>query len=59
MIIQCLIASPLFSGDVSIPLKAVHVRARLHDLASEVIVLQSYTNESEEPIEVYIIILSI
>ncbi|XP_057306534.1 protein mono-ADP-ribosyltransferase PARP4-like isoform X3 [Hydractinia symbiolongicarpus] len=39
------------TGDSKIPLTAVHVRAKLQDLASEVVVLQAYTNESTVAIE--------
>ncbi|XP_057306524.1 protein mono-ADP-ribosyltransferase PARP4-like isoform X2 [Hydractinia symbiolongicarpus] len=39
------------TGDSKIPLTAVHVRAKLQHLASEVVVLQAYTNESTEAIE--------
>ena len=33
------------------PLKSVHVRAQLVDLAGQVVVLQEYHNELNEPIE--------
>eukprot|EP00794_Sanderia_malayensis_P009205 gene9205-10179_t len=39
------------SGDVQIPLKSVHVKAKLVDLAAEVVVLQEYRNEGSESIE--------
>ncbi|GFO43316.1 poly [ADP-ribose] polymerase, partial [Plakobranchus ocellatus] len=39
------------SGDQEVELKGVHIRAKLIDLASEVIVLQEYYNNSSEPIE--------
>ena len=52
------VADPLIKVDagllvdgVSVPLKAVHIRAKLLDLASEVIVLQAYKNESSQPVE--------
>lgn len=41
----------LVSNGVHIPLKAVHVRAKITDLASQVVVLQVYHNQSSEPIE--------
>ncbi|XP_038059035.1 uncharacterized protein LOC119730290 isoform X2 [Patiria miniata] len=41
----------LSSNDQPIPLKAVHVRARLLDLAAQVVVLQVYANDSDFPIE--------
>lgn len=34
-----------------VPLKSVHVRAKLVDLAAEVVVLQAYKNESSAPVE--------
>ena len=39
------------SADVQIPLQSVHVRAKLVDLAAEVVVLQEYKNEGNESIE--------
>ncbi|XP_033635285.1 protein mono-ADP-ribosyltransferase PARP4-like isoform X2 [Asterias rubens] len=41
----------LSNADQPIPLKAVHVRARLLDLAAQVVVLQVYANDSDMPIE--------
>ncbi|RDD38355.1 Poly [ADP-ribose] polymerase 4 [Trichoplax sp. H2] len=39
------------SNDISIPLTDVHFRAKLLDLAAEVVVLQCYFNKSSQPIE--------
>ncbi|XP_053398285.1 protein mono-ADP-ribosyltransferase PARP4-like [Mercenaria mercenaria] len=39
------------NDDVPVNLKSVHVRAKLMDLASEVIVLQEYENNSKNPLE--------
>ncbi|XP_022100686.1 poly [ADP-ribose] polymerase 4-like isoform X2 [Acanthaster planci] len=41
----------LSSSDQPIPLKAVHARAKLLDLAAQVVVLQVYANDSDFPIE--------
>ncbi|XP_065065834.1 protein mono-ADP-ribosyltransferase PARP4-like isoform X2 [Rhopilema esculentum] len=38
-------------GETPVPLKSVHVRAKLVDLAAEVVVFQEYVNESSESIE--------
>ncbi|XP_033122166.1 protein mono-ADP-ribosyltransferase PARP4-like [Anneissia japonica] len=37
--------------DCAIPLTAVHIRAKLLDLAAQVVVLQAYKNENSHPIE--------
>ncbi|XP_078001506.1 protein mono-ADP-ribosyltransferase PARP4-like isoform X2 [Glandiceps talaboti] len=39
------------TGDEPIPLKSVHIKAKLLDLAAQVIVMQAYTNDSNQPIE--------
>ncbi|KAJ7391391.1 Protein mono-ADP-ribosyltransferase parp4 [Desmophyllum pertusum] len=39
------------TGDKPIPLQSVHIRARLLDLAAQVIVFQAYKNTSTTPIE--------
>ena len=39
------------SNEAPVPLKSVHVRAKLVDLAAEVVVFQEYINESSESIE--------
>ncbi|XP_072018547.1 protein mono-ADP-ribosyltransferase PARP4-like [Amphiura filiformis] len=44
-------AGLLSNSDQPVPLKAVHVRAKLLDLAAEVVVFQVYTNENNDPIE--------
>ncbi|XP_034142721.1 protein mono-ADP-ribosyltransferase PARP4 isoform X3 [Esox lucius] len=44
-------AGLLDSSGQPLPLQAVHVRARLMDLLSQVIVFQTYTNQSTVPIE--------
>ncbi|XP_062507413.1 protein mono-ADP-ribosyltransferase PARP4-like isoform X2 [Corticium candelabrum] len=44
-------AGLLGSGDAAVPLQSVHVRAKLLDLATQVVVLQAYHNESTVPIE--------
>ncbi|XP_072018403.1 protein mono-ADP-ribosyltransferase PARP4-like [Amphiura filiformis] len=44
-------AGLLSNSDQPVPLKAVHVRAKLLDLAAEVVVFQVYTNENDDPIE--------
>ncbi|XP_065198502.1 protein mono-ADP-ribosyltransferase PARP4-like isoform X2 [Sycon ciliatum] len=41
----------LRAGGVSVPLRSVHVRAKLLDLAAEVVVMQEYYNEGDKPIE--------
>ncbi|EGG19008.1 type A von Willebrand factor domain-containing protein [Cavenderia fasciculata] len=43
--------SGLIGGGVQIPLKAVHVRAKLLDLIGEVTIYQHYKNTSSKPIE--------
>ena len=44
-------AGLLGSGDAAVPLQSVHVRAKLLDLAAQVVVLQAYHNDSTVPIE--------
>jgi poly [ADP-ribose] polymerase len=44
-------AGLLGSGDAEVPLQSVHVRAKLLDLAAQVVVLQAYHNDSTVPIE--------
>ncbi|XP_015756071.1 PREDICTED: poly [ADP-ribose] polymerase 4-like [Acropora digitifera] len=39
------------TGDKVIPLQSVHIRARLLDLAAQVVVFQAYKNSSTTPIE--------
>ncbi|XP_015749941.1 PREDICTED: poly [ADP-ribose] polymerase 4-like [Acropora digitifera] len=39
------------TGDKVIPLQSVHIRARLLDLAAQVVVFQAYKNSSSTPIE--------
>jgi len=39
------------TGDKPIPLQSVHIRAKLLDLAAQVIVFQAYKNTSSSPIE--------
>ncbi|XP_064614206.1 LOW QUALITY PROTEIN: protein mono-ADP-ribosyltransferase PARP4-like [Liolophura sinensis] len=39
------------SGDSSVPLKSVHIRARLLDMAAQVVVLQEYSNDLNTAIE--------
>lgn len=39
------------NGDVQIPLKSVHIRGKLVDLAAEIVVFQEYINEGTESIE--------
>ncbi|GFR66346.1 poly [ADP-ribose] polymerase [Elysia marginata] len=39
------------TGDQEVKLKGVHIRAKLVDLAGEVVVLQEYYNNSSQPIE--------
>ncbi|KAI0229496.1 Protein mono-ADP-ribosyltransferase PARP4 [Lamellibrachia satsuma] len=39
------------SSDAPVPLTSVHIRAKLVDLAAQVVVLQAYVNENNEPIE--------
>ncbi|XP_070569266.1 protein mono-ADP-ribosyltransferase PARP4-like [Ptychodera flava] len=39
------------TSDTPVPLKSVHVRAKLMDLVAQVIVMQAYFNESKDPIE--------
>ncbi|XP_074640441.1 protein mono-ADP-ribosyltransferase PARP4-like isoform X3 [Tubulanus polymorphus] len=38
-------------NDTPVPLKSIHIRGKIVDLAAEVVVLQSYTNENNAPIE--------
>ncbi|XP_073711181.1 protein mono-ADP-ribosyltransferase PARP4-like [Misgurnus anguillicaudatus] len=44
-------AGLLDSSGKTLPLKAVHVRCKLMDLLCQVIIFQTYTNQSEVPIE--------
>ncbi|KAJ8013107.1 hypothetical protein DPEC_G00049850 [Dallia pectoralis] len=44
-------AGLLDSSGQPLPLQAVHIRARLMDLLSQVIIFQTYTNQSTVPIE--------
>ena len=46
-----LVATTASGAEVPVPLKGVHVRGKLYDLVSEIVVLQHYSNDATEPIE--------
>jgi len=44
-------AGLMSKSDVKVPLKSVHIRANMLDLAAEVVVMQEYYNDNNEAIE--------
>ena len=40
-----------FEGDNLVPLKSVHIRAKLLDMCAKVVVMQVYNNPNSKPIE--------
>lgn len=49
--LEAVVAGLQTSNEVQIPLRSVHVKAKLVDLAAEVVVFQEYVNDGRESIE--------